>query len=188
MSFKKCYNSSSTLFGSSDILSLKWAWWEWEKWNEGETFNPKPCSKCFFVFWHQVCMGCQSVHFNGCKSPYYARGALTKFNCFGNMCIGALNPNLVTVASLHYFLIMNFKSITKHNIPCGGSLLKPQKPHPYSKINIKKKKWAQITPISEHNDKISEYTLKEMDTKVCFVGVGYKCPNTKFMGKHSIIF
>jgi hypothetical protein len=66
--------------------------------------------------------------------------------------------------------------------------LKPQKPHPYSRINIKKNKnWAQITPISEHNNKTSKHK-KKGDTKVRFVGVGHKCPNTKFMGKHSIIF
>ncbi len=50
------------------------------------------------------------------------------------MCIGTLNPNLTTIGSFHYFLTMTLikpitlnNPITKHNIPCDGSL----KPHPF---------------------------------------------------------
>lgn len=58
----------------------------------------------------------------------------------------------------------------------------PKTPHLLKNKHFKKKIWAQITPISKHNNKISEHKKKK-DTKVHFVGVGHKYPNTKNYGQ-----
>jgi hypothetical protein len=37
-------------------------------------------------------------------------------------------------ASIIFLLGTLNNPITKHNIPCGGSMLKPQKPHPFPRV------------------------------------------------------